>query len=135
MQKIYRFLILSLLLCACKSNQFISTTSFEDDISIYRIKPAQQDSSKVGDNKNLAETTENKIKDIIPPDPLLDINYEIDQASLLLAQRNDRVLAEEGILGYTVQVYSGTSRNIAEDIRDKLLLRFDEKTKRGYDRP
>ena len=53
----------------------------------------------------------------------------------MLAQRNERVLEEQGILGYTIQVYSGPSRGKSEEIRDELLLRFDEKTKRGYDRP
>ncbi|UZR92555.1 SPOR domain-containing protein [Chondrinema litorale] len=129
-----RFLLILLVLSACKSNQIASNTPFSDNINIYRVKPVIEDTT-VNENQNTSLANKEEVKEKPAPNPELDINYDLDQSAVLLAQRNRRILEEQGIVGYTIQVYSGTSRGKAEDIRDELLVRFDEKTKRAYDRP
>jgi len=119
---------------ACSSSKIATNTPFKDDISIYRIKMDVTDTIS-DENIGEEEIAKNDTLEYIPIDPEKDLNYELDQASLLIAQRNQRVVEEQGILGYTIQAYSGTNRQIAEEIRDKLLITYTEPTKRGYDRP
>lgn len=135
MKYLLYFLLLSTgCFISCKSSKVATNTPFKDDISIYRIKLDVTDtiSEAYTDEQ---EISKNDTLEYTPIDPEKDLNYDIDQASLLIAQRNQRVIEEKGILGYTIQVYSGSNRQIAEEIRDKLLLTYKEPTKRVHDPP
>ena len=134
MKNIIFIFLIGTVFIACKSNKMATNQPFKDDVSIYRVEVAEIDSI-TNDPSQKEEIAKNDTLPNVPIDPSMDINYELDQASILLAQRNQKVIEERGILGYTIQVYSGNNRKIAEDIRDKLILTYEEPTKRAYDRP
>ncbi len=135
MKSIFYVLIGSLLIFACKSNRLATNEPFKDDVSIYRIKVVPVEDTTENTALATEEIAKNDTIPYTPIDPAMSVNYELDQASILLAQRNQKVVEERGILGYTIQVYSGTNRRTAEEIRDKLLLTYEEPTQRAYDRP
>ncbi len=85
-------------------------TTKSEDLSVYRPKYTDADTQ---------ETNEDKPRDTIFHEPSQDITKEINK-TLAAAYRNEK---ENYTMGYTIQVYSGTSRDQA-DYRKSLVYQI-----------
>jgi len=100
----YRFLILSLILCGCKTSQVTqSTQSYKEDLSLYRIE------------KELKPEFVNKDEPNEIADAVIlsgDITAEIDSINaIIIAQNKERNIRD----GFTIQVYVGDNRGSARN--------------------
>ncbi len=86
------------------------STSTSEDLSFYRTKYA---------DNNPQINTEDKQKDTVFNEPTQDITEEVDK-TLATAYRNEK---GNYMMGYTIQVYSGTSRDQA-DYRKSLVYQI-----------
>ena len=110
----YRLIILSFLV-ACKAATPTSTSVYSEDLSIHRPVMMELESDSV-------ETVENVKTE--PYTPLTGhIKAELDSISkVAYAQNKDGQYVD----GYVIQVYSGSSRNDANDARYKMGELFPE---------
>ncbi|MBX2843046.1 MAG: hypothetical protein KTR26_14860 [Flammeovirgaceae bacterium] len=131
---IYLYFLVGLFLIGCKGSQVANTSGpFKDDISLYKVKIESENPGKVGVDSIKENGEGSGVVINIVPQPKTSINYQLDQQSILIAQRNLEDLTDHGTKGFRILVYSGGSRDRAEVIEKDLIL--IEKTYQIFDIP
>ncbi|WP_020529545.1 SPOR domain-containing protein [Flexithrix dorotheae] len=130
----YLFFLAGLFLIGCKGSQVANTSGpFKDDISLYKVKIESEPSGIAGVDSVEENGQDSGIITNVVPQPKTSINYQLDQQSILIAQKNLEDLTDHGTKGFRILVYSGGSRDRAEEIEKDLILY--EKTYQIFDVP
>lgn len=113
------FIVCVLLLAGCASH--ISTTStqtgkYSEDLSGVRPK------AEVQHDESTAQQT-NERKQTTYVEPTHSVNKQLDQ---VLDSINTLNLSQRYVDGYTIQVYSGTKREDALNVKKQLVMSFPE---------
>jgi len=102
-------LTLSLGACASLTKTPNSKQDYTEDLTVFR--PPVVNSTEHPDSEEPVEI-------IIPEEPEWDITYKLDSLLDSIAVNNQR---QKYIQGYTIQVYTGSSRTDANDVRNEVF--------------
>ncbi|MFY0625327.1 MAG: SPOR domain-containing protein [Reichenbachiella sp.] len=96
--------------CGPAATKTVVTSSYEEDLSEYR------DDYEIIDEETSEESMENEIEEVIREDtePMHGIGEELDSVTnIMIASR----ISIEELDGFTIQIYSGNSRDKANSFR------------------
>ena len=107
--KTYLIILLGITGCATSTNTSSSIVSYTEDLTVFRPPVIRNELVEVVEEKPVVE---------IPEVPEYDITFKLDSLLDSIAVYNQK---QKFIQGYTIQVYTGSSRKVANEVRSEVF--------------
>ena len=97
--------------CGPTASKSMTSSGYEEDLSVYR-----EQYEYVAPDKEVKEETQGENEEIIDVEPRYSIEEGLDSVRSLILQSREKVRYVDG---FTIQLYSGNSRDKANEIRQE----------------
>ncbi len=120
------FILILAMRCGIATKSTTSTEDYREDLTVFRPPVIANEDSGV-------ETKDKDDQIEIPQEPVWDITYKLDSLLDSISVNNQK---QKYIQGYTIQVYTGSSRKVANNVISEVYgILPGKKPKITYDLP